>query len=1648
MPFLSSHLEMQLMAPPRSSCTSQLRRALAVGSLFLGLAASASAQGTDSCTTPQVVAGFGSFAFDNSAAAAGNDFVPACAPIGRDVWFTWTAASSGSTTVATCGGTGLDSVMAVYNGNTCPGAAELACSDDACGAQSSVTFTATSGNSYVIQIGSYNTGAGSTGTFTISGPPVPPVNDDCSAATAISGTGLFPFTTINATTGAQGQTESLCLAFGFNAIAKDVWYNWTAPSTGIATVALCGQTSLDSKIASYLGAGCPSASALACNDDTCSLQSQIQFACTAGQVYALQIGSYPGGSGSSGSGNFNITVGAPMVKLSQIYGAGGNSQSPVFNDYIEIYNAGPVAQPLSGWSVQYASAAGAFTALNTTNLPAVNLAPGQYLLVNEATGATLVAGQTPNNPLGDASGAIAMSGTDMKVALVSSTAFIPTALGQPTYAAVPTLVDFFGCGTANWNDTAAAGGTNVATNNAPAITTAAASYRQTCGLTDTNSSIADWSNGFPAPRNTATVANTGLGVIGSALPLTPKAGQTVRLTATPFRCTTNDLAAGTTMLADLTLIGGSATQAMVDDGTGGDEVSNDGLYTALVTVGAATPTGTVNLPIKATNGASVGGSYISLFIEPVATPDNDNCYGAQALTINTPTAGTCVGATVETNPIVTGVTGGAFTSGMSSRKGVWYSVVGTGNSMSASLCGTLPVFDSVMIVMTGSCDGLTVIGVDDDFCASLNASQVTWCSQLGATYYIWVAPFSTALPTNTFTIAVNDSGTACTGAFPVTLCTGVSGPFTEKEAMYGAAQNEGCFTNAAKFTDIPMPGSSATILRGTARGLINTRDVDCYRFQATGSGPIQITIDTLGSQAQAQLVSLGAGGTCPSTAIANTPIFLTRCATGIQTVSANVVSGTWYAINVIGGIDIQATPAGTIFGGEMPGGTTIQYTLSVNVGAPPANDLCANATTLSGVSVAGNTLTATNDGSSPCDASGRDVWYTVTNGPDAGFLNLDTCGSTGIDTVISVYDSCGGLLLGCNDDCGGTPCGATNSCLSVAIAAGQTLKIRVSDKGLVGGAFTLNWALVVPPPANDECATATVISGNGPFAYDNRFATPTTATAPTSTCQTSQSKDIWYRWTSAGAGTVNVDTCGGPTWDSVITIYTGSCGTLTEIACDDDTCVTPALGSSLSFTAACTTTYYIRISSFGTSIGVTGTFNLTAPGNTDTDMDGTPDCIDGCPLDPAKIAPGICGCGVSDADTDGDGTVDCLDGCPNDANKIAPGICGCGVSDVDTDGDGTADCLDGCPNDSNKIAPGICGCGVSDVDTDGDGTADCLDGCPNDPAKIAPGICGCGVSDVDTDGDGTADCFDGCPNDANKIAPGQCGCGNLDTDTDGDGTADCNDGCPNDSAKTAPGQCGCGVADTDSDGDGVANCIDNCVTVANASQADLDNDGVGDACDNCVNISNPAQGDCDADNIGDACEIASGAPDCNMNGIPDSCDIASATSQDANTNGIPDECELNGGTPFCFGDSGCPCGNNSIPGMGQGCMNSTGQGAKLLGSGLTQVSNDNLVLTCTQLPIPGVPPGFVQFFQGTASTSIPFNDGKRCVTGTLVRLATKAHATGASSYPQLGDLPIHQKGFVPPAGGVRYYQAWYRNAIGPCGTGSNLSNGVSVIWAP
>jgi len=128
------------------------------------------------------------------------------------------------------------------------------------------------------------------------------------------------------------------------------------------------------------------------------------------------------------------------------------------------------------------------------------------------------------------------------------------------------------------------------------------------------------------------------------------------------------------------------------------------------------------------------------------------------------------------------------------------------------------------------------------------------------------------------------------------------------------------------------------------------------------------------------------------------------------------------------------------------------------------------------------------------------------------------------------------------------------------------------------------------------------------------------------------------------------------------------------------------------------------------------------------------DC-NGVSSDGCEWNPGVDGmCCDPNMDDDNDGSDNCADGCPTDPAKVTPGVCGCFVADTDSDGDGAANCIEQCDSDPGKTVPGTCGCGTADVDGDGDGFLVCEESCDGDPLKQAPGLCGCGVSDDDCPG--------------------------------------------------------------------------------------------------------------------------------------------------------------------------------------------------------------------------------------------------------------------------------------------------------------------------
>jgi hypothetical protein len=167
--------------------------------------------------------------------------------------------------------------------------------------------------------------------------------------------------------------------------------------------------------------------------------------------------------------------------------------------------------------------------------------------------------------------------------------------------------------------------------------------------------------------------------------------------------------------------------------------------------------------------------------------------------------------------------------------------------------------------------------------------------------------------------------------------------------------------------------------------------------------------------------------------------------------------------------------------------------------------------------------------------------------------------------------------------------------------------------------------------------------------------------------------------------------------------------------------------------------------------------------------------------------------------------------------------------------------------------------------------------------------------------------------------------------------------------------------------------------------------------------------------------------------------------------GILEACDEIGDT-YCLGDgssAACPCGNASATIERAGCVNSAGTGAALRASGSASTTNDSLVLDVSGMTFG---PHFPTFFQGTSAASTPFGDGILCTSGSLLRIAILVAIGGSISIGQgtAHGVPVTTSGLIPPAGGTRYYQVIYRDAVpGYCTSATfDMSNGVKLVWRP
>lgn len=270
------------------------------------------------------------------------------------------------------------------------------------------------------------------------------------------------------------------------------------------------------------------------------------------------------------------------------------------------------------------------------------------------------------------------------------------------------------------------------------------------------------------------------------------------------------------------------------------------------------------------------------------------------------------------------------------------------------------------------------------------------------------------------------------------------------------------------------------------------------------------------------------------------------------------------------------------------------------------NDACANAITLNSCSGApqtlnGSTTNSTVDPYLDCGATGdvnsqRGVWYRYVG--DNSNVTINTCNATGYDSRLTVYSgACGSFTcVGGNDDMSAALCPASGLRSEVNFNAYAGTDYYIFVHGYQSGTslsatgnFVLNWtctALCTPIATNDECADATSVTVGTPLVSNNTCATASLGvTYPSCTAsQFSTHYDTWYSFNSGSNTTLEVSTVAVSPAIVGYALYSGTCGTLTQVACS-------ATGAAANVTLTADTVYYVR--AWSDAAGERGDFTLS-----------------------------------------------------------------------------------------------------------------------------------------------------------------------------------------------------------------------------------------------------------------------------------------------------------------------------------------------------------------------------------------------------------------------------------------------------------------------
>ncbi|TXF77640.1 T9SS type A sorting domain-containing protein [Chryseobacterium sp.] len=575
-----------------------------------------------------------------------------------------------------------------------------------------------------------------------------------------------------------------------------------------------------------------------------------------------------------------------------------------------------------------------------------------------------------------------------------------------------------------------------------------------------------------------------------------------------------------------------------------------------------------------------GSNYATSFdicISSAVPPANDNCIGAEVLPVSsnltcTSTAGTTMFAT-DSGIGIAPCTGTA-------DDDVWYSFTATGPTHIVTISNVVSVGTTTSTTLylqafSGTCGSLSSI-----LCDTSDATGATLYNLTpGQTYYV--------------RIYTSQNGSAYASSFDICVTTPPAGP-----------ANDNC-VNAVSLTVNPDMTCTASVA-GTTQWATDSNigvapcsgiadDDVWYSFVATSTthNVALSNIVSVGTTNSAVLYLQAFSGNCGAL---NSIVCDTTDASAATL--SNLVPGQTYYVRIY----------------NSNAGAAYATSFDICVTTPPAgpsNDECANAIVLTPSvndtcnSISGTTQWATDSGIAVAPCSGTaddDVWYSFTATAATHTINVSNVVSVGSTSSTTLYmqvfsGSCGSLSTIICDTSAVSP--STLGGLTV----GQTYYVRLfnSNQGNVY-ADTFDICITSPTvsgaPANDNCSSAIALTPGGTFDQNDITGSNAGATTdgPVPSCLTTSVFNVWYTVVVPASGNITIETqttTGTSLTDTSVGVYSGSCGSLTQVGCDDDS----GTGnfSLLSLTGQTPgSTLYVSVYGYGSATVTNGEFQISA----------------------------------------------------------------------------------------------------------------------------------------------------------------------------------------------------------------------------------------------------------------------------------------------------------------------------------------------------------------------------------------------------------------------------------------------------------------------